>query len=164
VIKTNFPEREKRETIRTVSENKVSITIEVTHEELEILKRSQDLQSKSARENVSLAKAIINSVKTHIEKHDPVEKAKRSKRLVTLPVKASKAIPASSLHFVNKRDQGRCTHIYPDGKRCPHRRFTDIHHIIPLFQGGTHDPANLTTLCSGHHRGVHRRSKPPSKR
>jgi hypothetical protein len=159
VIKTHFPETEKRETIRTVSETKVSITIEVTHEELEILKKSQDLQAKKAKENISMAKAIVGSAKTYIERHDPVEKAKRSKGLVTLPGQPSKTIPARYLHCVHKRDQGRCTYIYPDGKRCTHTRFIELHHILPRSTGGTHESANLTTLCSGHHQGVHQKPK-----
>jgi monoamine oxidase len=125
VIKTHFPEMQKRETLRTVSETRVSLTIEITHQELEILERSQDLQSKSARESISMAKAIVGSAKTYIEKHDPIEKAKRTKRLVTLPAKNSKTIPTSSRHAVHKRDQGQCMHIYSDGKRCTHRRFTE---------------------------------------
>jgi len=44
------------------------------------------------------------------------------------------------------RDRHRCRR-----KGCNHTRFLDIHHIIPRAEGGTNDPSNLVTLCSGCH-------------
>lgn len=31
----------------------------------------------------------------------------------------------------------------------------DVHHIIPVSQGGKNDPSNLVTLCPNHHRMAH---------
>ena len=66
--------------------------------------------------------------------------------------------PASILHQVNLRDQRRCTYTHGDGdsqKRCNQSRWTEIHHIIPVNQGGDNTLSNLTTLCSIHHQWVH---------
>jgi len=64
-------------------------------------------------------------------------------------------VPASLRHEVHRRDGGRCTHINPKGERCRDRRWIDIHHKIPLSQGGLTELSNLTTLCRGHHQMVH---------
>jgi hypothetical protein len=61
-------------------------------------------------------------------------------------------IPAHIAHAVHLRDQRRCTETLPSGHRCNEGRWIDIHHIQPISQGGTHELANLITLCSAHHK------------
>jgi len=63
-------------------------------------------------------------------------------------------------HAVFLRDQGKCTHVGHNKKRCGDDRWTQIHHIIHVNQGGTNDLENLTTLCSFHHDLVHQLSLP----
>jgi hypothetical protein len=60
-------------------------------------------------------------------------------------------IPSAIKHQVHLRDQGRCAHQDPHGKRCNSSRWIEIHHKRPVSQGGTHDLNNLITLCSTHH-------------
>jgi hypothetical protein len=64
-------------------------------------------------------------------------------------------IPASLIHQVRFRDQGQCTHINADGKRCTCRRFLEIHHIKAIFEGGKNTLENLITLCDAHHDWIH---------
>jgi hypothetical protein len=52
--------------------------------------------------------------------------------------------------FVMLRDRKRCT--VPG---CRAARHIDVHHIVPQYLGGGHEPENLTLLCSGHHRALH---------
>jgi hypothetical protein len=49
------------------------------------------------------------------------------------------------------RDQHRCR--VPG---CTHATFLDIHHVVSRSDGGSNDPANTITICSAHHRAVHR--------
>ena len=65
------------------------------------------------------------------------------------------ALPAALKHQVYLKAEGRCSSKNFDGKRCQSRRFLEIHHIIPLSQGGSHQLENLTLLCSGHHKIQH---------
>ena len=39
---------------------------------------------------------------------------------------------------------------------CTHATFVDVHHVQPRADGGRNDAANLSTLCSVHHRAAHR--------
>jgi len=55
----------------------------------------------------------------------------------------SRTIPPKLRRFVLHRDGGACT---ADG--CQSRYRLQPHHITPKSQGGSHDPANLTTLCN----------------
>jgi 5-methylcytosine-specific restriction endonuclease McrA len=76
------------------------------------------------------------------------------------------AIPAAIAHAVRLRDGGRCQFRLPcdrskgpDGEErlCGERRWTDLHHIHPVSQGGGHTVENLTTLCRSHHQAIHER-------
>lgn len=46
-----------------------------------------------------------------------------------------------------RRDVGRCTAIYSDGRRCE-QPGTDVDHIMP---GDDHTEGNLRLLCRWHH-------------
>lgn len=59
-------------------------------------------------------------------------------------------IPPATRRAVLHRDGLRC--VVP-GCRC--RLWLDVHHLRARASGGTHDEANLVTLCSQHHRLVH---------
>jgi hypothetical protein len=69
-----------------------------------------------------------------------------------------KTIKAATHHAVILRTGGRCAFVNQRGERCNEDRFLHLHHIVPLSQGGSDDPSNLTCLCSGHHALVHQLS------
>jgi hypothetical protein len=64
---------------------------------------------------------------------------------------AKQSVPPATRRFVHHRDGGRCR--VPG---CRHAVFVDVHHIEAKSDGGSHDPENLVTLCSAHHRALHR--------
>jgi hypothetical protein len=65
-------------------------------------------------------------------------------------------IPAHIKHQVILRDKNKCQHHdqYKNDK-CGNRRFLEIHHKIPVSDGGENSLNNLVTLCSGHHQLQH---------
>jgi hypothetical protein len=69
-----------------------------------------------------------------------------------------KTIKAATTHAVMLRTGGRCAFVNERGERCSEDRFLHLHHIVPLSQGGSDNPSNLTCLCSGHHALVHQLS------
>jgi len=60
------------------------------------------------------------------------------------------AIPPSVRRRVLARDGHRCR-----ARGCGRRTLLEIHHRVPVSRGGTHDPANLVTLCHGCHQALH---------
>jgi hypothetical protein len=64
---------------------------------------------------------------------------------------ATQTVPPAVRRSVLRRDQRRC-----QVPGCRHATFVDVHHIQPREEGGGHDPENLLTLCSAHHRACHR--------
>jgi hypothetical protein len=65
--------------------------------------------------------------------------------------RANQNIPPAVRRAVLARDHHRCR--VPG---CTHSTFVDVHHIRPRAEGGSHEPHNLITLCSAHHRASHR--------
>ena len=67
------------------------------------------------------------------------------------PPRAKQSIPPAIRRLVLRRDGGRCA--VPG---CRHATYVDVHHLDPRSDGGGHEPENLVTLCSAHHRANHR--------
>ena len=65
--------------------------------------------------------------------------------------KATQTVPPAVRRSVLRRDQHRC-----QVPGCRHATFVDVHHIRAREDGGGHEPENLLTLCSAHHRACHR--------
>jgi hypothetical protein len=107
----------------------------------------------------TMLEALDFALEETLHRHDPIEKAKRAKLLpapqYSLRNGKRVAIPATVKHEIALRDGGQCTHIDAQGKRCPNRKWTEIHHRVPVRRGGLHAATNLATLCSAHHRMVH---------
>jgi hypothetical protein len=66
-------------------------------------------------------------------------------------LKATQSVPPAVRRSVLRRDQHRC-----QVPGCRHATFVDMHHIQAREEGGAHEPKNLLTLCSAHHRACHR--------
>jgi hypothetical protein len=70
---------------------------------------------------------------------------------VGAPQRAAQSIPPAIRRSVLRRDGGRCR--VPG---CRHATFVDVHHLVSRSEGGANTTENLVTLCSAHHRAVHR--------
>ena len=66
------------------------------------------------------------------------------------PAKAAQSVPPAIRRMVLARDHHRCT---VPGCRAAHD--VDVHHVVLRSRGGSHDPTNLTAMCSTHHTAVH---------
>ena len=66
------------------------------------------------------------------------------------PTPNKRSIPARVRRQVLARDRHRCT-----VRGCRATANVDCHHIVRRADGGSNDPENLTTLCSGHHLSLH---------
>lgn len=61
---------------------------------------------------------------------------------------ARQPLPPAMRTLILKRDGYHCV-------RCGHGRPLDIHHKVPVAEGGSDDPENLETLCKSCHLGEH---------
>jgi 5-methylcytosine-specific restriction endonuclease McrA len=64
---------------------------------------------------------------------------------------AHQTVPPARRRAVLLRDQRRC-----QVPGCTNTRWLDVHHLELRSEGGRHSLANLTCLCSTHHRAAHR--------
>jgi hypothetical protein len=119
------------------------------HDPVEKAKRSVARQDKMEKQN-EMKSNQAESKQDRSDQH-------RSKRTGLCAHRVPKRIrlAADQKHSVFARDQGRCTHIGQNGRRCDSDRWLQIHHIVEVSRGGSNDPENLTTLCSFHHDLVH---------
>jgi hypothetical protein len=65
--------------------------------------------------------------------------------------RATQSVAPALRRQVTRRDGGRCR--VPG---CRHAVFTDVHHLRLRSEGGESTLENLVTLCSAHHRAIHR--------
>jgi hypothetical protein len=149
----------------------VELTIGVPEKLMLKLRQAQDLVSQSKREHVSLVEALEAMADFFILRKDPLEAAKRQKMRGKLDADVNLLVPgpanvdAASLsrtpltaavkHQVYLSHQGMCSYRDESGNRCSSRRMLEIHHIVPVSEGGDNGLENLTLLCQGHHRGEH---------
>ncbi|HEY5376442.1 MAG TPA: HNH endonuclease signature motif containing protein [Polyangiaceae bacterium] len=62
----------------------------------------------------------------------------------------SRHVPAAVARAIYLRDDGRCTFVAQDGKRCAARDFVEIDHIDPFATGGQPTVENLRLRCRAH--------------
>jgi len=158
------PKEAVRESTNYVQPNRIKLVCGISEELMKEIERGKDLLSQKTGRPCSLEETIKEVFAFYLSRKDPV---KRAERVLAKPKKLAlrreprtesqrrPKIRAGVKHVVVARDQGRCTHINPDGKRCEQRRWLDLHHAVPVADGGTDAPTNLTTLCHHHHAFQH---------
>ncbi len=154
-----------------VTGDRLKLEIGLFEKDLLALRRVQDLLSQARGRAVSLEETIATMTEAHLKRFDPVRRAKRqiAKKGTALvaptgkldssqvPAKRTQRspLPANLQHQVRLRDQGRCTYTPKNGKRCNQSRWIEVHHKIPVSEGGKDTLENLTTYCSAHHDWTH---------
>ena len=171
--------------IKILSEKIAQLLVTLPIEGVEEFERVMAVEAQRTSKAPSRGEALRACFKAYLDKHDPVRRAERaqerkekaafdaaanknSARTERISEKTGKTagygkrIPLTAVerHLVNARDKGRCTYVDEKGHRCSEDRWTDIHHIVSVSQGGGNDLENLTTLCGFHHDLVHQLSLP----
>lgn len=165
------------------SAKRLELMLGVSEEILLDFRKAQDRVSGAKSRAASLEETLHEVLRFYLEREDPEERAKRvitrkgfvtSERpqeniansstqtlLVTGPVTRPirTTIPAALLHQVRFRDRDSCQFQMPDGNPCGTRRWIEIHHRLPVSEGGENALTNLISLCSAHHRAHHGTSR-----
>jgi hypothetical protein len=178
-VRRRSPKAAARAQIKPLSGDTDLLQAPIPRETSENISRAQTILAQKTSKHQGLPETLTLVFKDYVERHDPLKKAQRADQRRKNSARAEKTetsthseyaektrpfvrtpIPAASKHTVDLRDEGRCTHIGKDGKRCNEDRWTHYHHIIRVADGGTNHPDNLTTLCSFHHDLVHQQVFP----
>jgi hypothetical protein len=132
------------------------------------LQKTKDLLAQETQKFVGTEDALLLLMKDFCIKKDPVEKAKRAlAKQSKVKTKADKVKPQKNCaksryrrrsveHAVNLRDQNQCRYVNKNGQRCEERKWLHKHHIREFALGGEHTLENLETLCSAHHKILHK--------
>ncbi len=139
--------------MKPVAAGRFRVELGIDESVLEKFRLIQDLLSESRQSSASLEETFSEVVTDYFSRHHTVEKAKRARSSEPREDQVSTAV----IHQVNLRDQRHCQAKLPDGGTCGATRWLHLHHLKPVNEGGGHTVENLVTLCSRHHRWVHRR-------
>ncbi len=129
---------------------KKQVRLDLSYETDAKFERAREILSTKRKELVSLEDTLDWMLDEALQRHDPVEKAKRARG-------------TSVHHQVVARDGDRCQWVYEDGSKCEERKWIDHHHIVPRAEGGPDTVDNMVSLCAGHHRMVHREAAQGSR-
>ena len=150
------PKAQVRERIRPLARELSELKVAVDPKTEDNLKALKDLLSQKLQRPATLAEVVAWAAEVCREKWDPVKRAERSRSVSSGKPKLGRhPIPAGVRHPVTVRDQGQCTYVGPDGRRCAQKRWLALHHVIEVAQGGLNTVENLRTLCHAHHARIH---------
>lgn len=138
-IAREFPEKAVVERVRPVAPERVKVELGLSEQ---MLGKLREAQARAKAGNFEETLEIL--LEAYLKEPKP------------RAVKPSKAVAAATRREVLKRDHHSCQARLPNGKICEARRWVEVHHIRPQSEGGAHTPENLITLCSSHHRQLHR--------
>jgi len=142
-----------QERVKPVDYSRYEVKLGISLELKKKLDRVLDLESRKQKRAINLEQALEALLDNYLDKKKKIKKAKRTvlRTVKTKPSEAGKRrLPSAIKHQVNLRDEGKCQE-----PGCENSRWTEIHHIKPLSEGGSNALANLKTLCSAHHRIEH---------
>ena len=98
----------------------------------------------------SLEQVLHECVRTTLKTIDRRRCGAGKKTSRTPPPRGSRLIPAGVRHEVSKRDEGQCTFVAPDGRRCRSRFQLEFHHHVGWAMGGEATAANISLRCRPH--------------
>jgi 5-methylcytosine-specific restriction endonuclease McrA len=170
--------------IKMISGDTAQLSVTVSREFLEMLKRVEALEARTGARGAGAA--LEAALKVYLRYKDPVAKAQRAQmrkakrssqkgetgpRRFKIREKEVQSEPevelcARRVGGENRNDSQRIPltaeqkhAVFARDKGqctvCGSDRWVEIHHVQPVNQGGSNDPENLTTLCGFHHSLVH---------
>jgi hypothetical protein len=74
------PELAVKESVKYVAEDRLALTVGLSEETIEKLKRVMDLESQRTKKSATRENAIVVALDAYLEQHDPIKKAERAKK------------------------------------------------------------------------------------
>jgi 5-methylcytosine-specific restriction endonuclease McrA len=177
LLAARFPRPDVRASVRRIealSANRFGVHFTADSEFLELLEKARALASHrlptgDMAELIKLGlRALIRDVER--ERFAVGRKSRRAAktgateahppggRAAAVSLKRTRHIPAAVARAVYARDQGMCSFVSEDGRRCACRAFLELDHVRPWAAGGASDVANLRLRCRAHNQGSARES------
>ncbi len=144
---------------------KYKVQFEASKEFKEHFERVKALLWGKYPKGMNIEQVLMACMESFLEKHCPVERAKRRekkkvkssvvKKDTTAPVKKTPLkkrshIPLAIRDLVWMRDGARCSFTSKDGYRCNSKYDLEIDHIVPIAHGGGNNLENLSLKCRVH--------------
>ena len=145
-----------------ITEQRYELRFCVNRKVMHKLEQAKVLLSGKYRAGVKLEQVLDEALEHFLNKRSPLRRIKRREQRLTKKVKVaslkpvtentkpSRHIPQELKDKVYQRDQGQCTFVSPEGKRCEEKHCLQYHHILPFALGGKHHLENLALRCACH--------------
>lgn len=144
------PERQVPDSITPIDEERIVVRFTARVELQSKLEEAKALLSHSVTDG-KLAEVFERALDTLIEKTRRRRFAETDSPRVTRPSgRRTRHIPAEVRREVEERDQGRCTFVGVNGRRCEARGFAQFHHVNPYGRDGEHSADNVVVMCAAH--------------
>jgi len=127
------------------------LTVQLNDEALALMRYAQALlgHADPTRDPSQLFGRALKALVADLEKRKfGGDGRRRAVRRETSP--GSRHIPVQVRHEVWVRDQGRCTFVSLEGKRCDSQKLLEYDHVEPVARGGGSTVSNLRLRCRGH--------------
>ena len=145
-----------------ITEQRYELRFCVNRKVMHKLEQAKALLSGKYRAGVKLEQVLDEALEHFLNKRSPLRRIKRTEQRKTKKAKVASLTPTAqktkpSRHIPQKlkdqvyqRDQGQCTFVSPDGKRCEEKHCLQYHHLLPFALGGKHQLENLALRCVHH--------------
>lgn len=132
-------------TIQQASES--ALVVAVDPQVAEEVARGDAIAQLATHESGAAKPVEQRVTREHVTAESSVERRK-SRQGGTL---SSRYVPKGVLREVHARDNGQCTYVSPEGRRCTARGFLEVHHHASTFaRGGEATADNLRLTCRAH--------------
>lgn len=98
----------------------------------------------------SMEEVFKKVMKDYTERKSPKERIKRREKRQAKAVTKTRYVPVRDKDEVLVRDEGQCTYVSDEGRRCECREHLEFDHIRPFALGGESTAENLRLLCRAH--------------
>lgn len=137
-----------REILKPLSEERYQIKFTGSKELSDKIEKIKQLLSHKFPEG-KLEDLVNEILDFYLEKNNPEKK--KVVNIKSFATKHTRYIPQNIKNLVWQRDEGRCTYVSEDGKRCEAKYFLELDHKKEFSRGGSSiNPSNMQLLCRTH--------------
>jgi 5-methylcytosine-specific restriction endonuclease McrA len=146
------PASDRRQSVDPLAEGRYAVSFTATDRCCELLERAKQLSS-HRRPRPGFGELIEEALEAYVTKLEKQKFKTTDRPREQEPAVESedpRYVPARVKREVYQRDEGRCTFVGSDGRRCRARAFLEYDHVLPVARGGKSTAENLRLRCFRH--------------